>query len=73
MFTIVLWVYVILFDWQFPVNFTLILLPTYIINGERLVVGGLIFSVDNPLGSHDKVDNVLVINLKYLFSDWNTK
>ena len=75
MFTIFLWAYVTLFDCfkQLPLNFTLILLPIQLIDGERLVVGGPIFSVDNPLDCHDKIDNVLVINLKYLFSGWNTK
>ena len=67
MFTTFPWVYVSLFDCfkQLPVNFTLILLARYLIDGERLVV-------DNPLDCHDKIDNVLVINLKHFFSGWNT-
>ena len=51
---------------QLPVNFTLILVPTWLIDGSRLIVGGSIFSVDNPFDCYDKTDNVLVINLNYL-------
>ena len=63
-------VYVSLFDYfkQLPVNFTLILLAKQLIHGEGLVVGQSIFSVDNLLDCQYKIDNVLVINIKYLFS-----
>ena len=43
---------------QLPVNFTLILLPTQLIDGVRLlsdVVGGLILLVDNPLDFHYEI------------------
>ena len=45
MFTIVLWAYLSLFDCfkQLPPNFTLILLPTQLTDGERFVVGGQYF------------------------------
>ena len=79
MFTTFPWVYASLFACfkQLPVNFTFILLPTQLIDRERLVVGGSIFSLDSPLDCHDKIDNILVINLNIystakLFNSFST-
>ena len=78
MFTIFPWVYVRLFYCfkQPPLNFSLILLPRYSINGERLPSdgeGGLILSSDNSLDFYYEIYFVLAITLKYLYVGWNPK
>ena len=77
MFTIALWVYEIFGCLKIlPVNFTLILLPWWSINGVKLlsdVAGGLIVLSDGLLDCHDEIYFALVIILKYLLSGWNTK
>ena len=63
---------------QLPLNFAHILLPVNSIPGVRVLLGGVITSLDNPLDFHSiinslgdpyfKIFPVLLIVLKYLYT-----
>ena len=60
---------------QFPLNFTLSLLPTKFNVRLRILADfvGALFSSDNPLGFHDKIFLLLASTaLNYLCIGWNT-
>ena len=61
---------------QSPLNLTVALVPTKSNEGLRIlfdVVGGLIFSLDNPLDFHETMLLSLTLTvLKHLCTGWNT-